>query len=709
MAPCLNTTWRRNNESHHTFESLSYEIAPPFDCESKTTVSRLEISNHRSLVQHIAQLRNQANTDRHRALLVIQNPPGGYLQTLATAIDAPFLAPEDTSDRADRITNVLGREFDTLVHETAAPVDAGLLAALTGTIRAGGILILGLPCKLTGAAHRPTAKSDNRFQQRLARLLLQCEQEHSDKIGVISLTEAAKSNDAAPATDLSRIGKLPAGNNAPLESAAHEQDDLLLAATRHLQRYPDACLTITGRRGRGKSALLGRIAQWLVQQEISVAMTAARRSALLSVEKQGVDIPFFAASEAADSGCRALLVDEAASLPIDTLTRYLQHHEHVVYCTTIEGYEQAGRAFDIRFTDMIAQLPRKVLALHPGSAWRWAPGDPLEAFIDTLLLARQTDTEEHDRKPCAAPTGDPLDPAMISKKPDQTDLRIRRLDRDELVQNESLLAEVFSLLRESHYQTTASDISHVLDGPDLQIWVLEEQQAISAALLLAVEGKMDARLHEAVLSKQRRLPHQLLPQLLAQSANRAAPLEASMARIIRIAVCPHRRRRGLGSRLLQELARAVARPVGSLSALGASFAGDSAKLDFWQANGFTRFHTGYRRNPRTGTRAVAVLKAFDTSVDAALQRAARIHDDNRGWLQGSTLNTVKDPADEELLHRFASSQRSLTDTYAAMSRLALHYPINLNPTEGTSRRQHEAELRAFADRYLKSASALAQQ
>lgn len=657
----------------------------------------------------MARFRDQANTDRHRALLVIENPPDGYLQTLATTLEAPFLSPEDTADRADRITDMLGREFDTLVHETPAPVDAGFLAALTGTIRAGGILILGLPFSLTGAAQVPSAKPESRFRQRLSRILLQCEHEHSDKIGIISLTEAATRGDAEPDTQLSSTDKLPAGDNFPPQSAVREQDDLLLAATRYLQRHPNACLTITGRRGRGKSALMGRIAQWLVRQQISVAMTAARRSALQSVEKQGVDIPFLAASEAVDSGSRALLVDEAASLPIDTLKRYLQHHEHVIYCTTIEGYEQAGRAFDIRFAEVLDQQPRKVLALHPSTAWRWASGDPLEAFIDTLLLARQPDTQEHPRKPCVAKTGDPLDPPMISGKSDQTDPQIRRIDRDELVQNESLLADVFSLLRESHYQTTASDISHLLDGPDLQIWVLEEQQQISAALLLAIEGGMDAHLHEAVLSKQRRLPHQLLPQLLAQSANRTAPLEASMARIIRIAVCPHRRRRGLGSRLLQELARAIALPVGSLSALGASFAGDRAKLDFWKANGFIHFHTGFRRNPRTGTQAVAVLKAFNTSVDEAMQRAARIHDDNQGWLQGTTLNTARDPVDEELLQRFASAQRSLADTYAAMSRLALQYPIKLSPTEGTSRRQHETELRAAAERYLKSDSALAQQ
>ncbi len=641
--------------------------------------------------------------------MVIENPPDGYLQTLATAIDAPFLAPEDSADRADRITDMLGREFDILVHETPASVDAGLLAALTGTIRAGGILILGLRVSLTSAVQVPTARPESRFQQRLGRLLLQCEQKHPGKISVISLAELANEDDPAPDSPLSNIGIVPAGDNLPHKSAACEQDELLLAAIRHLQRYPDGCLTITGRRGRGKSALLGRIAHWLRQQGISVAMTAARRSALQSVEKQGVVIPFLAASEAVDSGCRALLIDEAASLPIDTLTRYLQHHEHVIYCTTIEGYEQAGRAFDIRFAEVLDQQPREVLALHPRTAWRWASGDPLEEFIDTLLLTRHADTAKHDSNPCAARSRDRVGKQTISVKPDQPDLLIRRIDRDELVQNESLLTDVFSLLRESHYQTTASDISHLLDGPDLQIWVLEEQQEISAALLLAIEGNIDARLHEAVLCKQRRLPHQLLPQLLAQSANRTAPLKASMGRIIRIAVCPHRRRRGLGSRLLQELARTIALPVGSLSALGASFAGDCDKLDFWKANGFTHFHTGFRRNPRTGTQAVAVLRAFDASVDEALQRAARIHDDNRGWLAGTTLNTVEDPVDEELLHRFASAQRSLADTYAAMCRLALQYPIKLSPTEGTSRRQHEAELRASAERYLKSGSTLAQQ
>ncbi|MGQ7845685.1 GNAT family N-acetyltransferase [Granulosicoccus sp. 3-233] len=681
-------------------------------------MSRLDISNDPGLMQYISELRERARIDRHRALLIIENPPAGHLQDLATLLDVPFLTPNDNADRADRITALLGREFGILIHETLEAVDAGLLAALAGTLKAGGLLILGVPFALRESESNTATQPIGRFQQRLTRLLLQSAHRHGNMIRIgcgadmRPLKADARGDDAT--TYRQGIANCTttahsADNDLPDSAAVSEQDELLDAAVAHLRQHPRGCITITGRRGRGKSVLLGRIAQELLQQGISVAMTAARRSALQSLENQGVRIPFIAAADAVHAACQVLLVDEAASLSVDTLTRYLQQHPQIIYATTIDGYEQAGRAFDIRFNEVLQRQRHHVLHLHPHTPWRWNRQDPLEEFLDTLLLTGQSDTQSTNadthKAPGSALTGQLSGEDQHWPDSHSADRQVRRLDRDELARDETLLAEVFSLLRDSHYQTTASDIAHLLDGPELQIWVLEEQRRLEAALLLVVEGELDTELHDAVLSKQRRLPHQLLPQLLAQSANQTAPLQARMARVIRIAVPPARRRRGLGSLLLQQVTRSITVPQGGSSALGASFAGDSSRLDFWTANGFTRFHTGFRRNPRTGTQAIAVLKAFDSPVNAALQEAARIHDDNQCWLHDTNPHTAHDPVDMSLLTRFSRSQRSLVDTYAALSRLAMQYPLTLSPPPGISRRQHEATLREAVARCLETESA----
>ncbi len=640
---------------------------------------------------------------------MIDEVPANTLKSLALSADATFVAAHENADRSDRIAAVLGREFDLLVHQTGDTVDAGLLAALAGTVRAGGLLVLGIPFALDAARCGGSTAAQDRFEQRMARHLLSSAHRYREKIRVIKATDLSSHDFHSlvaharkyPQQDSARPTDLPARHRT-LDAAASQQDDILADAVRHLQQEPRGCITITGRRGRGKSALLGRIAHNLQQQAVSVAVTAARRSAVQGVEKHAEGIHFVPAQDAVRSGCQVLLVDEAASLPVDTLTAYLQQHEHVIYATTVEGYEQAGRAFDIRFTAALEQQ-RDVLTLQPDIAWRWSPGDALEEFLDTLLLVRRPGSchgescSQQSESPQGLCRGPNKDSETVSASP-----VVRRLDRDELAQDDTLLSGVFSLLRENHYQTSASDIAHLLDGPDLQIWVLAEGSGIRAAMLLAIEGALDIDLHDAIVSKQRRLPHHLLPQLLAQSANRTEPLRSRMGRVIRIAVKPDCRRRGLGSRLLQEVTGSLARCSAPLSAIGASFAGDETNLAFWSANGFTRFHTGFRRNPRTGTQAVAVLKALDSDVDDALLEAARIHDDNHKWLQGLDPATADDPVDVSLLQRFASAERSLMDTYAALSRLAMRYPLTLSPPAGVHRRQHEEALRALVQGVLVS-------
>ena len=147
-----------------------------------------------------------------------------------------------------------------------------------------------------------------------------------------------------------------------------------------------------------------------------------------------------------------------------------------------------------------------------------------------------------------------------------------------------------------------------------------------AAALVGIEAGLPRSLHAAVLARRRRPPHRLLPTLLGQSADSDVALSAACARVIRIAVHPDARRRGLGSRLLDAVVRDTTEAV---EAVGASFGADAATLAFWSDNGFSAFHRGFRRNPRSGRHSVAVLRAGSRRTARALAEAAAIHRDNR--------------------------------------------------------------------------------
>jgi tRNA(Met) cytidine acetyltransferase len=648
------------------------------------------------LTRILIQSAASAGQAGHRALVVVEAPAAGWLRSFADAIGVPFVSSNHTADRADRITALLGQEFATLVHETGVVIDAGLLAALAGTVKAGGVLLLGLPFRLDELQE---FRHCSRFNQRLARLLLQLPDAFPGKAVMVTIRpgsspDQSRCHSAVPAPSPGPV--VPSAYSKP---AGNEQDLLLSQARQYLTEHSRGCITITGRRGRGKSTLLARIASWGIDTGLPVSATAAQPVALNTLYRWGLDRRVWVTPSAASLGGKGLLlVDEAGSLPINTLIRFLDHHDQVIFCTTVEGYESAGRAFALRFLPLLQRHRDDILALQPEKSWRWADGDPLEHLVDTLLLTQSDNTVLLNRH-LSGPAQPTAGPGLADT---DGDFRVRRLFRSALANDENLLRQVFGLFRQTHYQTTAADLSHLLDGIAVQVWVLERRSDILAALLLAVEGNIDTELHEAIVARQRRLPHQLLPQLLAQCANQAEGLAATYARIIRIAVRADARRCGLGSRLLQQVEHTLVHPSGPCAAIGASFAIDEASIAFWQANGYIPFHTGFRRNPRTGKQAVAVIRTYEQSVTTTADLAIGIHVDNQRWRDrvGSQASQADPDSvdtaahDNALLLRFARGQRSLHDTFAALNRLQQRHEIPLFVREDVSRRQHEAMLRA---------------
>ncbi len=183
------------------------------------------------------------------------------------------------------------------------------------------------------------------------------------------------------------------------------------------------------------------------------------------------------------------------------------------------------------------------------------------------------------------------------------------------------------LLAETHYQSALHDAEHLLAGR-LALWIAGRTEGPHGeplgAALVAFEGDIDPALGADIVSGRRRLPDQLLPQLLARTARDTAALGARYVRVVRIAVAPHARRRGIGSALLAAIATgAYASKEHALtppSAAGAAFADEPGAAAFWHANEFATFHVGTRVNPRSGTASRAVLRVDDGARTDATQR-----------------------------------------------------------------------------------------
>lgn len=384
--------------------------------------------------------------------------------------------------------------------------------------------------------------------------------------------------------------------------------------------------------------------------------------------------------------------------------------------------------------DQLRQRPQALLDLCPNHVWRWQPEDPLETFLDLLMLSHPANSTPQQ------PVNKHTETTTLGHRARCT---IKRLDRHALAKNDTLLRDVYSLLRLYHYQNSALDLAHILDAENVQIWVAEQQtynaNQIVAALMLGIEGNIDQTLHEPIMARERRPAHQLLPQLLAQMANSPTALGERYARIIRIAVLPDSRRQAIGTQLLTELRQRLSNLDTPITTLGASFAGDTHSTQFWRANGYIEFHRGFRSNPRTGKRSVAVIRSDNQNVQRSIQQAVSILADNQdqlvkldqantfsGQLQVQATNQVtslleqhpvqqstQPPTDLALLHRYVRGHRSAHDTAAALVRFCcLHNEtalLSALKTTGVtadthsprpSRRSQESTLRKCIERHL---------
>lgn len=517
----------------------------------------------------------------------------------------------------------LGRELQWLIIDAHQGLDADGLAALSGTLVAGGVCLLlcpplaqwpGLPDpqgqRFASWPHGAEAMGGY-FIQRLIQALpdegLRWQQ------GTVLDAPGMAGPDVA--------GLVQPAVPAPY---AHAEQQLASAAIVHVvhghRRRP---LVLTADRGRGKSAALGIAAAQLLQQGINtillsaprpdaVAQVFAHAHKLLPGARQASGVLHFRGAElrfvAPDALLRErpvadlLLVDEAAAIPLAMLEAMLRTYSRVVFASTVHGYEGSGRGFVLRFAARLDQLAPGWQALRMSQPVRWAEGDPLERWLNQAMLL---DAE--------AALGDALGDLSAAL------LSVEWPQRAALLGDEPGLRQLVGLLQLAHYRTSPNDLRQLLDAPDRQIALLRWRGQIAAAMLVAVEGGLPAELAEAVALGQRRLRGHLLPQSLAAHAGfpEAAGLRA--VRVVRIVVHPACQGRGLGQALLAALPQRF--PDADL--LGASFGASESLLSFWAKAGFTTVRIGLRAEASSGAHALMVLKPCTT-------RAAELSGQIRG-------------------------------------------------------------------------------
>jgi len=624
-------------------------------------------------------LRAEALAANERRLLVCSGGPGRTREAAERALAAADIDPagvtyvgtaETPWERVDpdHVAELLGTTHEALVLDCHDECRPNAIGRAVGAVDGGGLLVLLTPPLDewsdrrdgfdAGLAVPPFERADvtGHFRSRLVSLL----RAHPG-IAIVDVDGSTASDDPRvvrdglthPAPRFAQESPTPP-SDATFPQTVYDRCRTAdqVAAVHALERLREAghALVLEADRGRGKSSAAGLAAGALALGGEDVLVTApsyrnaaevfARaREVLAGTDALGgapdADPPRPEAAGDSGGGVRfarpdaaaetvsgpdrpdALIVDEAAALPVRTLERFLDAPS-VAFATTVHGYEGAGRGFSVRFRDRLAESGHEVTDVSLADPIRYGPADPVEAWAFRALLL--------DASPA-------VDQLVVDTDPEEA--TYRRLDPGDLLGDEHLLREAFGLLVLAHYRTEPDDLARLLDAPNVSARALTRDGHVVSVALLAREGDLPADLR-AHMYEAGRVRGNMVPDVLtSQLRDERAGVPVGQ-RVLRIATHPAARSRGFGSRLLREVEGEFGDDV---DWLGTGFGATPELVRFWRTNGYHTLHLSTSRNDASGEySAVMVRPTSDAGRDLA-ERHAR-------WFCRRIPSVLSDPLDD---------------------------------------------------------------
>ena len=489
----------------------------------------------------------------------------------------------------------LGNEKQVVVFDANKSFDPDSFAAITGIVLGGGLFFLLLPAKDKWNKIYPTF-----FGQRLLKSI-----NDTDELTIVNQSKSSFDLIAKKLTP-----EILKDNITPFLTL--DQKKSVETIEEQALDNENKPIVLISDRGRGKSAALGLAAARLMLAGINnIAITAPRLRATDIIFKhiaesvpdaevtrgtikyKNKQIKFYSPDQLMENKVEAdlLLIDEAAAIPVPLLTFLLNQYKQCVFATTVHGYEGTGRGFALRFFKELELFNPDWIKLQMQTPIRWKKNDPLEIWMFDLLCLN----------------AELVDDDLISKIK-LSEIEYCFVNKKELVENSSLLKEIFSLLVLAHYRTRPKDLKSLLDDENISLYVaLYNKHAIAVSLVIQ-EGSFSASLSTEVYRGSRRLQGHLLAQALTYHCGLEQAATLDYSRVMRIAVHLNLQQKGIGTKLLQFI-------IGNENklgrdAIGTSFGMNAPLLTFWEKLDFNVVRIGFTREQTSGEHAAVMLLAL---------------------------------------------------------------------------------------------------
>jgi tRNA(Met) cytidine acetyltransferase len=596
-------------------------------------------------------LREEARATNERRLLVLAGDGDATREAAADALDAADIGSRDVTYLGEsdgtpwerispaRAGDLLGTTHRALVVDCHDACRPNALGRAVGAVDGGGLLVLCAPALDSWPDRRDAfdetlavppfdvADVAGNFRRRLVALLRAHPGVAVVDVGDGSgeptverdgLTDPAPRRPADPPAVPDGVGFLDR-----VYRRCRTDDQVTAVEALEALGEPGNAVVVEADRGRGKSSAAGLAAGALALDGRDVLVTAPQYRGAAEVFARAREVLVDAGALAGDpdesdpelleadggdgtdtSGGRvrfakptaaadlpddpdAIVVDEAAALPVRLLERFLDAPA-AAFATTVHGYEGAGRGFSVRFRDRLDDGDFSVADVSMTDPIRYAAGDPVEVWAFRALLLD---------------AGPAVDSLVEDADRDSPSLDYRAFDAADLLADEHLLREVFGLLVAAHYRTEPSDLARLLDAPNVTVRALTYDGHVVSVALLAREGDLPADLR-AHMYEGGRVRGNMIPDVLTSQLRDEDAGVPEGLRVLRIATHHAVRSRGFGSRLLAEVREEFADAV---DWLGTGYGATPELLRFWRANGYSAVHLSTTRNDASGEYSAVML------------------------------------------------------------------------------------------------------
>lgn len=517
-------------------------------------------------------------------------------------------------------THFLGTEQHVIIFSAMESFDINAFSALSGCLVRGGILLLLMPEQTSDKNHF----FDRYFGQRFWQIL------REEQAYIFTQSNSQSSTFYPLMNDSSLLASLALTEHQKqvffdYGCITQEQEHAVKAMLTVLRGHRDRPLVLTADRGRGKSSALAIATCEILttaKRAVNIVITASSRHSLNiyfdyvkkklprvkiignTVNYNDSSIEFFPLDYLLKHKPNAsvLMIDEAASIPLYLLEGILAHYHRLIFASTVHGYEGAGRGFAIKFKSIIDSYFPQWRALHIEQPIRWAKDDPLERFVNKACLLNASLLQIESQKQLGG----------------KAELCVIEVSKQNLVDSEECLQQVFSILVTAHYQTSPNDLILLLDNEAISLVALMKGSVVIGVAMLISEGSVDDALVALINNNKRRLRDQFLPQSLLTHCGFEDSFRYKYQRIMRIAIHPTLQSNGYGHYFLDNIVK-LSKKKG-FDFIGSSFAGSDTLLKFWLNSAFAIARVGFKKDKASGEHSCLIIRALHTHVTPIAQQ-----------------------------------------------------------------------------------------